>query len=232
MDVVIPLGTGSKWRDNELRYALRSIEKHLKGYRDIYIVGECLKWLSEAIHIPAKDTFGRKEYSIFSKIMKAVDDPRVSDDFVFWNDDIFLIKDLHVNDFKFWYEGTLWEKHEKSHGHYKAAIGNLVGYCNELSAPYMDIHTPIIYGKDKMKLLNNMDWTKEYVIKSLYVIHAFGQNEFEKMPDLKINKHLPYDEIQAKLAGRTFFSIGAYGVCPGMTRTLNELFPTKSKYES
>jgi len=231
MDVVIPLGTGSKWRDNELRYALRSIEKHLKGYRNIYIVGECPKWLSEAIHIPAKDTFGRKEYSIFSKIMKAVDDPRVSDDFVFWNDDIFLIKDLHVNDFKFWYEGTVSEKYEKVHGHYKVAIGNVKDRFTE-DPNYTDIHTPIIYNKNSFRLyVAGVDWSKEYVIKSTYTA-GYDFDYFEYMPDLKINKHLPYDEIKAKLVGRTFFSIGAYGVCPGMTRTLNELFPTKSKYEA
>ena len=46
IDVVIPLGTGSRWQDNELRYCLRSIEKNLSGVNEVVIVGEKPKWLT------------------------------------------------------------------------------------------------------------------------------------------------------------------------------------------
>ena len=232
MDVIIPLGTGSRWNNNELKYALRSIEKHLKGYENIYIVGECPKWLNleDINHIPAKDTAGRKEYSIFNKILKACQDERVSDDFVFWNDDIFMCQDLHVKDFKYWYEGTLQDKYEQSHGHYKAAIGNVIN-TYDAKCPYTDIHVPIIYTKYKFDyILTSLDWMKEYVIKSTYT-SAVNHHDFEPMPDLKINKAMTYGEIMAKINGRLFFSIGTYGVSSGMTSVLRELYPNKSKYE-
>jgi len=229
MDIVIPLGTGSRWQNNELRFALRSIEKYLTGYDKIFIIGECPSYLQNVIHIPCPDFPGRKEYSIFNKIMKAVADERCSDYFVFWNDDIFLIDNLQTADFKFWYEGTLQDKYEQSHGHYKAAIKNVI----DISKPddyYTDIHTPIIYNKDyfyKYVACNN--WDKEYVIKSSYT--SVMSASFEPMPDLKINKAMTYYEIKARIKDRLFFSIGTYGVCPPMTKVLTELFPDKSKYE-
>ena len=229
MDIVIPLGTGSRWQNNELRFALRSIEKYLTGYDKIFIIGECPSYLQNVIHIPCPDLPGRKEYSIFNKIMKAVKDERCSENFVFWNDDIFLIDNLQTADFKFWHEGTLQSKYEQSHGHYKAAIKNVI----DISKPddyYTDIHTPIIYNKDyfyKYVACNN--WDKEYVIKSSYT--SVMSASFEPMPDLKINKAMTYYEIKARIKDRLFFSIGTYGVCPAMTKVLTELFPDKSKYE-
>ncbi len=48
MDIVIALGTGSRWMDNELRYALRSIEKHLKGHTGrILLIGQRPKWVNK-----------------------------------------------------------------------------------------------------------------------------------------------------------------------------------------
>lgn len=229
MDIVIPLGTGSRWQNNELRFALRSIEKYLTGYDKIFIIGECPSYLQNIVHIPCPDFTGRKEYSVFNKIMKAVKDERCSDYFVFWNDDIFLIDNLHTADFKFWYEGTLQSKYEQSHGHYKAAIKNVIDVCTS-DCDYTDIHTPIIYKKDyfyKYVACNN--WDKEYVIKSSYT--SVMSASFEPMPDLKINKAMTYYEIKARIKDRLFFSIGTYGVCPAMTKVLTELFPDKSKYE-
>ena len=40
MDVVYILGKGSVWKDNEIRYSLRSIEKHLTGFDRVFIVGQ------------------------------------------------------------------------------------------------------------------------------------------------------------------------------------------------
>ena len=52
MTVVYVLGTGSKWKNYELLYSLRSIEKNLKGFTDVVIVGELPSWIQNVIHIP------------------------------------------------------------------------------------------------------------------------------------------------------------------------------------
>ena len=60
MDIVIPLGTESRWHDNELRFTLRSIEKHLTGYRNVIIVGWCPPWVQNVVHIKKEDWAGKK----------------------------------------------------------------------------------------------------------------------------------------------------------------------------
>ena len=71
ISVVYPLGTGSKWQNNELRYSLRSLSK-ISGIGDVFIVGEKPDWVRNVIHIPCKDVPFRKEYSIYTKIMAAM----------------------------------------------------------------------------------------------------------------------------------------------------------------
>ena len=109
---------------------------------------------------------------------------------------------------------------------------NVIEALNEVGGndKYFDIHTPIIYNKKKFLELENFDWKKEYVIKSLYTnLQKFIT--LEEMTDCKINRNMTYDEIKALILGRTFFSIGDYGVCPGMKKILNDYFPNKSIYE-
>ncbi len=144
MDIVIALGTGSRWMDNELKYALRSIEAYLEGFDGkVVLVGEKPKWVRNVHHIAFEDVPGRKNFSIFQKIVTGsewID----SDDFIFWNDDHFLLKPLHIKDFKFWYDQDCHYYAHKATGLYKKAItntNNLPGKNNY----YTDIHTPIIY---------------------------------------------------------------------------------------
>ena len=76
VDIVIPLGNGCIWDDNnELKYALRSVQKHLKGFGDVIIVGQKPKWIKNIIHIPCDDKRGHewRDYNIFSKIITAIE---------------------------------------------------------------------------------------------------------------------------------------------------------------
>lgn len=70
MDVVIPLGSGSRWQDNELRFCLRAVEKHLKGYDRIYIVGRKPDWIQNIEFIPYVEAHTR-ERNIMEKVRRA-----------------------------------------------------------------------------------------------------------------------------------------------------------------
>ena len=229
MDIVIPLGTESRWHDNELRFTLRSIEKNLTGYRNVIIVGWCPPWLQNVIHIKKDDRFGKKQFSIFSKTMAAFDHEETSDSILFWNDDHFLMDGLDVKDFRYWYDGTIDEWGQKAIGNYKRAIQN-TAEIKGLNRFYTDIHTPIIYQRAKFKALAELDWSKEYVIKTAYTMRQVGN--FEPLDDIKVNKPLTYKEWQDRANGRKFLSIGPYGVSPGLIQLLTEHFPNRSKYEN
>jgi hypothetical protein len=55
IDVVYILGTGSYWRNNEIRFSLRALERNLRGIRKIWIVGDYPDFIKNINHIPFKD---------------------------------------------------------------------------------------------------------------------------------------------------------------------------------
>lgn len=262
MDIVIPLGKGGhKFGDIELKYALRSIEKYLTGYRDIFIVGEYpvgissktektpsgLTVASGLFFIPAKDTPMRKQFSIMNKLLTAIKHPCLSEDFLYFNDDHFLLKPLHVSDIKNWYEGTIKDHISKAVGKYKTACentfyvidgvfvfedrGNGGWAANPIEGKYFDIHTPCIFNKAGIRDLSHLNWKEnEYIIKSLYL--NINKGEEEEMEDCKINQPKSKKEIEERIKDRLFFSTGHNAIKPPMLKVLEELFPEKSSYET
>jgi hypothetical protein len=228
MDIVIALGTGSRWQDNELRYSLRSIEAYLKGFDGkVIIVGQKPKWLKNVHFIALDDVPGRKNFSIFQKIVNSLDSVE-GDDFIFWNDDHFLLKPLHIKDFKFWYDQDCHYYAHKATGLYKKAItntNNLPGKNNY----YTDIHTPIIYNKHRFAKLLQLPWKQEFVIKSAYTKMEDGP--FESMKDLKLSMRYDLNQWIGLTHNKLFFSIGSYAVDYNFKIFMNQLYPNKSKYE-
>jgi hypothetical protein len=214
--------------DNELKYALRSIEAYLEGFDGkVVLVGEKPKWVRNVHHIAFEDVPGRKNFSIFQKIVTGsewID----SDDFIFWNDDHFLLKPLHTKDFKFWYDQDCHYYAHKATGLYKKAItntNNLPGKNNY----YTDIHTPIIYNKYRFAKLIHLPWKQEFVIKSAYTKMEDGP--FERMEDVKINRFYSVNEWIGKTYNKLFFSIGSYAVNNDFKVFINQLYSNKSQWE-
>jgi hypothetical protein len=237
-----PLGFGSRNNDIELRYCLRSIEKHLSGYGDIFLVGHKPKWINDkVIHIPAEDEQRTwwKERNIYRKILLACEDPRVSDDFLFMNDDHYLLADYVAGEFPYYWEGELTD-YVGREDQYGNTIRNTFEYftAGKYWAKYFDIHSPILYNKGRFeKYVAPMGWNRKYgySIKTSYCVYwpeEWLSSRIE-YPDLKINQPLPPQKVKELLTGRSWFSVGnkAFDIGGGMERVLQELYPNKSKYE-
>ena len=82
-DIIIPLGTGSRFDDIELKFALRSVEKHLSNVRDVYVIGNWPDWLrnSTVIKFEEKNLMIFKEKNICNKVSVACSLDNVSNDF-------------------------------------------------------------------------------------------------------------------------------------------------------
>lgn len=231
VDIVIPLGTGSKWQDNEIRYALRSIEKYLRSYGNIFIIGRERKWLKDVLFIEAQENYTEKQLSIFNKLLKAAKDERVSETFCYWHDDHCLLRELEVREIKNWCSGTLDRLMVVTKGSYQRTVINSNRYLKQkgYGNRHFDIHVPMLMEKEKVRLLEGEDWKREHIIKSLYG-NKFGLAG-EEMRDLKFNKAFPRDEIMKAIDGRLFFSYGERGCKMAMKGVLQELYPEKSKFE-
>jgi hypothetical protein len=226
--IVIPLGTGSRYNNRELIFALRSFEKHLKGISSVVIVGDCPDFLQNIIHIPRADT-SHKQANIRNKILCACYDDRVTDDFCFLNDDVFLLQDLDITNVPYWYSGDLTNYKEEGT---KALIEELM--WRRLPTKRFDLHQPIVYNKRKFMMAVN-DFHERCIIKSTYC--NYWRIEGEPMIDMKVRHPHSYQWIKENIPGRIYFSVGenkdvyADGLNPSMWKFLEEMFPEKSSYE-
>lgn len=186
-DIIIALANDSRFNYAELRYALRSIEKNLTGYRDIYLIGEKPGWVQNVIHIKQKDT-SRKQYSIYNKFMTAAKTESVSKNFLRWDDDVYLLEKMHVDDVKDWHGGTLahWS-HLNINMMYRNVIRNTLKLFPE--GYYYDIHAPRRFNKLKYQQLVKYPWgTQELLTKSTY-FNSVESNPVE-MKDPKRHREL------------------------------------------
>lgn len=228
-DIVIPLGSRSYQNYTELRFCLRSIEKHLKGYNNVFIIGDKPDWITNITHIPAEDDPKNRfrDRNILNKITAACKDGRISDDFLVVHDDHFLLENIEAKAFPYVHHGPI-NIAGGQYGHTKQNTIGILGEAND-----HDSHCSILINKKKfLNSVPTVDWTKwyGYLIKTLYCV--MNGIEAEYYPDLKVRWVQYYDEIKQAIEGRKWFSIGDRCFDNGVVmQVLEELYPEKSLYE-
>lgn len=212
LDIAIPL---AKCRNNynELRYTLRSIDQYFP-HRNIYLIGEKPSWVHNVIHIPMNDIPGRKAFSIFRKMMAAAKLPEVSDPFISWSDDTYLMQP--ITEIKDWYSGTLahWAK-ANIHNQYKTIVARTWKMFPD--GLFFNVHAPCAYQKDRFIDMARLPFSSmELLVKSTYF--NSGPSNPVEMTDPKIQKGI-------------FYSSG-HEMKTSEILMLNSLFPNPSKYET
>ncbi|HEY5391442.1 MAG TPA: hypothetical protein VIJ57_04965 [Hanamia sp.] len=254
-DILIPLmHQGSKHDNIELRFCLRSIEKHLKDYGNIYIIGEKPDWIKNIIHIPFEDSTDNKQraWNIYRKILagckyrcehfeqtrylvkESID--QLSDNFLYVNDDHYLLTDYKAGEFPYYHRGLINLKSlENNHAQVEQSKNTYKIFGQKFYD--FDVHCPILFNKNLFEIifnkLNNIDYG--YLVKSLYMNHPIDTTYWIPCEDLKFRERIMMKEsIYQALEGRDWFSIGDRALLEGskMIEVLNELYPKKSIYEN
>ena len=226
ISVVYTLGKGSLFKDFEIRMSIRSVEKNVSGIKDIWVVGHCPEWL-KVNHIPATDPYEIPDRNIVSKILKACDNPDITEDFLFLNDDHFILSPYEAATMPYYWSEEIpaYLKKRGLSDNYGKRVKNVYDHLVSKGLPtkYFDIHTPIIYNKTKFKeIMNGVDWNKPnaYLIKSLYAnsLSIEGEQRFDN-----------------KTANPPVRNVGIFSTLPhikaSVQRYLTERFPKPSKYE-
>lgn len=206
-----------------MKYCLRGIEKFIKE-PEITIIGDLPKWIKNVCHIPFKDNpmNGFRSRNIYDKIML------VDYDFLFFNDDHFLLEPFSPDTFH--YSGTLkWELEKKLSNSYLRTLQNTFNIYGDIKN--FDTHCPIFYSKDILHDIV-LDWTKAqgYCIKTVYA--AAAGIDGTEYPDLKIRGQLKEQQIKQLIEGRPYFSTGNSAFNPSMINVMDEIYPEKSVYEA
>lgn len=231
--IVIPYGSRPQ-KHTELIFALRSIEKYLTCYGEIFIVGHKPDCITNVTHIPYNDD-PRSRYrdrNIMLKIIAACKDKRVSGDFLMWHDDHFLLQTIEASTFPAVHHGKM----TPGPGQYGETKNNTIRkFCVEHYDHLNDCdsHCPILLNKEKfLKSVPTLDWKVHfgYCIKTVYC--KMNGIEGEYYEDLKIRYIPTAEDIYNSIQGRRWFSTGDkcfFG--SDMLAVMNELYPVPSKFE-
>lgn len=224
IDVVYVVGTGSKWNDEELRYSLRCLEKYTR-HRNVYIIGHKPHFVQNVIHVPQKDT-AKKEASIAAKVCTACIQEDISQEFLFMNDDHFIIKDVDIDNYPFYHQDKInVEVQKRLRSPYRDKIERTRQYLGD-AADFYDIHVPIRYDKTLFPIImTEAPWNRgEMVVKSLYANKAGVKGTFRK--DIKLLA--PRFSFPSST---DCFSIGERLNFKLFQRYMNSIVPEKSIYE-
>lgn len=235
IDVIYLLGKGSQWQDNEIRYSLRSLEKYLKDYRKVFIIGHKPDFLNEnAIHVPFQDVYTNKARNIMAKVHWMAGDQRMTHEFMMLNDDYFFLKDLSALNYPYYYKCDLTLSSKINHNEYSKHCEATLTTLTQagLKTKNFDVHRPIIFHKFKLKqMCSKFNWHIKYgyILKSMYCNYWNIEGILEE--DVKISRQIPVNIIQKLNENREVFSVGDQALNQSMKAYLMNAFPTKSKFE-
>ncbi|MCY1720173.1 hypothetical protein OU798_07455 [Prolixibacteraceae bacterium Z1-6] len=241
MDIVYVLGTGSGWNDNEIRFSLRSIEKNLRNVGKVFVVGQCPAFLQNIIHIPAADIFEpglNADGNIITKVLAACNDKRLSDDFLFINDDHLVLNPMNIEDVPPLHKGDMctfnadYWKLNFWRGRLKRTkeILERKGY----TTLHFDCHTPIIFNKTHFpEIVEQFNYKDDigYTMKSLYGNVMYPDAPFLIDQKRTVFSHYTVEQLNERLAAADFMSFNDLGLNRSLKWWLIENFTSKSRFE-
>lgn len=149
-DIVYVVRPGEK--NEELRFSIRSVIANLP-HRKVWIAGYCPKWLGNDIGVIKTQTRPGGHVSAKANLRAACEHPEVSEEFVYMNDDFFVMQPL--NELPVMHRGSLAEvaKSDKMASSYQRHIGKTLEVLEKrgIQEPLMyDLHGPMTVTKTGM----------------------------------------------------------------------------------
>lgn len=236
VDVVVPLSRGSSWQDNELRYALRSMERNLAGLRTVWIVGRPPDWTTGIRNLNAEDRHRTKDANIIEKLRLVCEEPDLSARFLFWSDDQVLLQPAGVRDFGPFFSGRAdhfpgdnlnrWQGRLKETGHVLAAM--------RLPASNYELHVPTPFTKQAFReVTERFDYTAGDGLCVCTLYHNAARSPGRQLGSERAKVESPYtaEALRSLIRSRRFLGYSDAGLNQALRDLLAELFPERSRFE-
>jgi len=155
MDLVYVLKNDNNYED--LRNSLRSLDRYGNGFNRIFIIGGKPDFLdySKVIHFDYPDNYEVAEYNVFEKLVYISNNADISDNFILFNDDFYLLKPMNLNTIPYYYKrkeiATVYAN--KNTYNDMSMITREFLLKHNKSIYDFKPHYPIIYNKEKIKEL-------------------------------------------------------------------------------
>lgn len=240
-DLLYVLGKGSSWQNNELRYSLRSVEKNLRNFGRIWIVGEDPGFTKNITIIPHPDEIGphNADGNITRKIIRACREKGLSDTFIKMNDDYIInrpidaaqINPMHKGDLatmpESYFQQTPWRRRLRRTRDVLLKKG--------LTALHFDYHAPIPINKHNFEnIVSQFDYEKDigYTTRSIYGNVAFQKTEKLSTEKQVIFKSYNIAQIHERTQQPVFVAYNDQGLNRSMKFWLASEFPEPSAFET
>lgn len=234
VDIIIPLGNGSKNNNDELRLFLRSIEKNGINYRKIIVVAsEIPSWLQNVVTLQMDDALKHnKDGNIIRKVLFALTAvPDITPEFVWSADDCILLQEFDFSSVPPIYNARSRERFPADGSIWQRRIRRTFDFFEKRNLPLkhnFESHVPQRFpGRKLLRAMRNVDYQNDigYGINTLFhgllgITGGFEQKLFkvtcesEKVPAL--------DKVLLGYNDKGFAAL---------KKELFRRFPGKSKYE-
>ena len=240
--IVIPY-LASKAKGEELRYAVRAWVKHFPEGK-VVIIGDKPAWAGkDLVHIPHKPQSTNPQIDVAHKMIAAIASNKVSDVFIWTNDDIYTLCPVDIADIITLKSHGKLLKRGVANGLYAENCKNTVAALKKqgITDPFdYATHTPVVMEKSSLaKVIERYGCEKEgHLVYSLYANTVFPDHRpiitkndgsgsicasvYRANPDPKVLKRV--------IASRKWLNNNDAG-WKAVEPKLKELFPDKCKFE-
>ena len=242
IDAVFVVGSGSKHLNEELRYALRSLDANCKFIRNVYICGTCPSWVDRTkvrfLQWPDSYSDHAKDANIIDKLRHACEQPEIAERVLFCSDDQFVTRECTWDDFRPRYlrrysPNDRWyaAKRRVWHNRLKATLARDMDRRRKcgLNTKNVYYYQPHIWMPiDRDKFLEYAKWSDyqhrvDTIIASGYFnfVDAGGEPNFDHV-------FLSGTQKGGKLTTHVAYTDSSFGSAMGY---LKKLFPNPSRFE-
>ncbi len=251
MDLMYPLGTGSSWENNELKYSLRSMEKNLPQLGKVFIVGHRPHWLIDNCgfleHVPLPDIHEKnKDANLLDKILHVCEHTDISEVFLRSSDDQLLMREPVDDELcvRYAYDiadrtASWWSKNIKNKWYRR--LRRTYGFLlqREKSTLHCDCHLPQPMRKSEVaRLLPNINYARSIGFCTNTLLLNLMKNSigisFRKMKRKKLSVEFPYEDIhtlEKDAANRLWIGYNDKGLNDVMKEFLEKTFSNPSRFE-
>lgn len=196
MKILVPLGSGSNWQNNELRYMLRSIEQNLKGDYEIEIYGDAPNWVTNVKVVKTeryypewlrekkqKEKKGLDYENFFDTLNKVKMFAKANEGkFLYMYDDVLVIREININyirnipleiELPIYYHIRKHEKHGRTINSSVDVLNNENSFFSPRDIYNYETHIPRVYECEKMRQCFAMfDFTKMEIPYALATVYC------------------------------------------------------------
>jgi len=229
MLIVYPNRTSRLWGD-ELRYSLRALDRYYVGEVDLLIIGDIPKWLTGAevittSHLDTTEQTNGRNVEMLCNMH--------SGDFIWFNDDIYLLDFCSVNTFK---AGCVVQNLRDVKNRLYNRWGKLLWHTNDLlrhrsaSTFNYESHSPYLFNARIMR-----EVARQYPIfdgRALMATSYYNTHEPEKIRDCSVRLGI-YKQGQPVMQRpcHKWLNHSDRGFSKNVVEFLQNKFPKKSRWE-